>query len=772
VTDAGPDGQPPVARADLRLAAPAVAAWASAAFALGLPAQSGLLAAGALVAAGLVALRLRSRHVVVVLLVAGAASALAALRVAGVAAGPVRDLAAARAEVHAVLVATSDARRHRGRFGPYVVLRARVDEIVGRGVTTAVRTPVLVIGPGSWTGVRLGEWLRARGRLDTEEGPDVAAVLVAQGSPAVLSEPAPLARALGSLRRGLRRSVQDLGPVERVLVPALVDGDDAGMPGYAVAEFRTCGLTHLLAVSGANLTLVLGFLLVAARWSGVRAWGLSLVGAVGIAGFVLLARPEPSVLRAAAMGVVALVGLGAADRRRGARALTLAVLVLVLVDPWLARSVGFLLSAMATAGILALAPSWRDAMARWLPRWLAEALAVPMAAQVVCTPVIAAISGQVSLVAMVANLAAAPAVAPATVLGLLACLAAPLSSALAAGFGHLAGVAAWWIALVAKRCAALPGASLPWPAGVLSVTVLAGLCIALVVVTPKVLGRRGRCLAVAALLGIVLVRPPTTLGWPPAHWALVACDVGQGDALVLPAGEHTAVVFDTGPDPKLVDGCLDRLGISAVPLVVLTHLHADHVDGLPGVLRGRRVGEVEIGPLDSPPEQLDSVIRWTSSAGVPLTRVTYGERRRVAGLAWTVIGPVPGLAASLSTGEEGSPPNNASIVVKVREAGVSLLLTGDVEPPAQQALLRSGVDLRADVLKVPHHGSRYQDPRFVAAVGARLAIISVGADNDYGHPAPETLSLLHRLGAQVRRTDRDGDIAVVATPEGLSVATR
>ena len=150
----------------------------------------------------------------------------------------------------------------------------------------------------------------------------------------------------------------------------------------------------------------------------MRGRWLYVVGACGIAGFVLLARTEPSVLRAAVMGAVGLVAMGANGRQRGSRALGVAVVVLLLVDPPLATSMGFALSVLATAGILLLAPGWRDALCRWLPRWLAEAVAVPAAAQLACTPLVAAISGQVSLVAVAANLVVAPAVGPATVLGL------------------------------------------------------------------------------------------------------------------------------------------------------------------------------------------------------------------------------------------------------------------------------------------------------------------------------------------------------------------
>jgi competence protein ComEC len=756
---------------DLRLVLPALGAWLSAAWVVGLPSRSAAITVVLLAAAGIMVSRLGMRLLSVALLVAATAGVIAALRVAGVASGPIAALADEGAQVEIEFVVTSDPRLREGRFEPVVLFEARAERVTGRGRTTAVRSPLLVIADPGWLDVRFGSRIDAEGRLGVPQSTDLSAVFAVRGDPEVVSQPSAVNRFVSRLRVGLRAAAAGLGPVERVLVPALVDGDDADMPETAVEEFRVCGLTHLLAVSGANLTLVLSFIVLVGRRCGVRAHGLTALGVFGVVGFVLLARPEPSVLRAAAMGVVALAGLTAGSRRRGVRALCVAVLVLVLLDPWLARSVGFLLSSLATAGILVLAPPWRDAMNGWMPRWLAESLAIPMAAQLVCTPVLAVIAGQVSVVSVVANLAAAPAVGPATVLGLVSCLVSPASSTLAAFFAHLAGAAAWWIATVAHVGAALPGAALPWPIGARGVVLLVVFSLAATVVAPRLLSRRYRSLGVVAVMAVVLVRPPGLAGWPPDGWVMVVCDVGQGDGLVLNAGDGRGVVVDTGPDPALMDRCLDRLGIHSVPLVVLTHFHADHVEGLPGVLRGRSVGEVEVGPLPDPASEAVAVLRWTRSAGVPVTLVSYGETRQIGDLQWTVIGPVPGFDPGTESEDGGSPPNNASIVMLVQVHGIRILLTGDVEPPAQRAILDSGVDVAADVLKVPHHGSSHQDPEFIAACGAALAVVSVGVDNDYGHPAGNTLALLNRLGAVTRRTDQDGSIAVVQTSAGLAVRT-
>ena len=426
---------------DLRLVLPALGAWLSAAWVVGLPSRSAAITVVLLAAAGIMVSRLGMRLLSVALLVAATAGVIAALRVAGVASGPIAALADEGAEVEIEFVVTSDPRLRQGRFEPVVLFEARAEQVTGRGRTTAVRSPLLVIADPRWLDVRFGSRIDAEGRLGVAR---IAPTCRRSSRFAAIprcSQPSTVNRFVSRLRIGLRAAAAGLGPVERVLVPALVDGDDADMPEPAVEEFRVCGLTHLLAVSGSNLTLVLSFIVLVGRRCGVRAHGLTALGVLGVVGFVLLARPEPSVLRAAAMGVVALAGLTAGSRRRGVRALCVAVLVLVLLDPWLARSAGFLLSSLATAGILILAPPWRDAMNGWMPRWLAESLAIPMAAQLVCTPVIAAIAGQVSIVSVVANLAAAPAVGPATVLGLVSCLVSLASSTLAAFFAHLAGAA-------------------------------------------------------------------------------------------------------------------------------------------------------------------------------------------------------------------------------------------------------------------------------------------------------------------------------------------
>ncbi|WP_341805389.1 ComEC/Rec2 family competence protein [Nocardioides ochotonae] len=704
-----------------------------------------------------------------VVLVAGAVVVAVLVRQQQVTEGPVGRLAEERAVVSAVGVVASDPRPVAGRFGDVVLVRVTVLEIEGRGRMHRLRAPVLVIGDEQWLDLPLGSGVRFGGRLAPPDQADLAGVLSPTGRPVSVSDPDVWWRAAAAVRASLRASVAHRPADQQVLVPAMVNGDDAGLDPGLADEFRATGLTHLLAVSGTNLTLVVGFLLVLARWSGVRGRWLLVVGALGILGFVLLARTEPSVLRAAVMGTVALVGMGANGLRRGMRALGAAVVALLLVQPSLAVTAGFALSVLATAGILVLAPGWRDAMARWLPRWLAEAVAVPAAAQLACTPVVAGISGEVSLVAVLANLLVAPVVGPATVLGLAGGLVGLLWAPAGALLGTLASWCVAWIILVARRGAALPTAAVDWEAGAASLTLLTLLCGVLALAGPWVL-RRPLAGVACCLVAIaaVFVRIPTP-GWPGGDWVLAACDVGQGDALVVRTGEHAGAVVDAGPDPGAVDRCLDDLGVREVPLLVLTHFHADHVAGLAGVLDGRSVGAIETASLLDPPAAVADVVAAAAAAGVPVRTAAPGERT-VGEARIEVLRPAD--PAPYDGPGDGTTANDASVVLLVEVAGVSALLTGDLEPPGQAALERQVAGLQVDVLKLPHHGSRHQDPDFLTSLGARVVLVSVGEDNDYGHPAPDALTPFEAAGARVLRTDLGGDLLVLARDDELAVRTR
>jgi competence protein ComEC len=492
------------------------------------------------------------------------------------------------------------------------------------------------------------------------------------------------------------------------------------------------------------------------------------VAALGLAGFVVLVGPEPSVVRAAAMGGITLLALAAGRARAAVPALAAAVVVLVLVRPGLAGDAGFALSVAATAAIVLLAPGWtRRLRERGCPSLLADALAVSAAAGLATAPLVAGLNGTVSLVSLPANLLAAPAVAPATVLGLAATVVGALCAPVGEVLVRLAGLPTRWLVVVAERAAALPDGATGWPAGTGGAVLLTLLLLA----GGWSLWRwpRLRPLALAALLGLVVVGWPlrqAVRGWPPPEAVVVACDVGQGDALVIPTGNGGGVLIDAGPDVGAVDRCLDRLGVDALPLVLLSHLDADHAGGLAGALAGRAVGVVATGqlsPADTRGPALDALVRRSGG-----TRATLlpGDRRTVGTAAIEVLAPDPRRATWAAAA------NDLSVVVRITQHGVRVLLTGDLGAEAEARLVRDGLDLRADVLKVPHHGSADADPGFLAASGARVGLVSVGADNPYGHPAARTLRELARAGMQVHRTDREGDLVVAGTADGWGIATR
>jgi len=736
------------------------------------------LPSGDLPAGGRSALaRVVLRRVVAGALVCVAASAAGVgFRLTAVGSGPVRALAVREATATLEAVVTGDpvvsVEAGSARRRTTVLVPMRVEEVDRR----RIRVPVLLLaGDDAWKPLVPSQHVRLTARLVVpRHGELLAAIGLVRGPPAVVGGPSLPQRWASVIRSRLRAAVGRLPADQRGVLPGLVDGDTSLLDPELADAFVKAGLTHLMAVSGENLSLLIGAVLMVGRLTGLGRRALPLFAGATVFGFVLVTRPSPSVLRAAVMGSVALLAVVTGRERRGVPALCAAVLVLVLLDPGLARSYGFALSALATAGILMLAPPWRRSLARRLPgsvpgralrrvaAMLAEPLAVSAAAHVACAPVLVLLDGEVSLVAVPANLLAAPAVGPATLLGVLAAAVAPISLSIARVIVVPAGLAVSWIADVARVCARAPYAAVAWPAGPVGAALLAAVFIGGALTLRRPGPRRVVAAAMAGVAAVALIVHILAPGWPPRGWRFVACDVGQGDGLVLAAGPGRAVVVDTGPAPRPIDRCLSDLRIRAVPLLVLTHPHADHVDGVRGVLRGRAVGETVISPDSAGEERRLLAGRRVRPAGV-------GDVWTVGPLTLGVIGPLTTLR--VSTRDPGTLVNDASVVLLARWPGLTALLCGDIEIEAQRRLLAAGTP-RADILKVPHHGSSHQDPGFLAAAHARIALTSVGVDNEYGHPAPATMALLARLGLRSYRTDRDGDIAVIGSSDGPTVVTR
>ncbi|HEX7307739.1 DNA internalization-related competence protein ComEC/Rec2 [Lentzea sp.] len=742
---------------DFRLAPAAAAVWATAVAGLFLNWQMSVLTGLSAGAIGFLAWRRAwwTRTCAIALLISGP---VAAAWVGG---------NVLRAETHPLRVAANEGRsttltvevdtRPRGiRAEGFGGQQGGVDHVILTASADGAHL-VLLAPADRWRDLLPGQRVTVKGTLAPPRGGDLASALLRVRGPPLDPRPAPVWQTwAGELRAGLRHASAVLDDEEAGLLPALVVGDTERMVPRIVDEFRTAGLSHLLAVSGANLAIVCGAVYLLLRRLGPRqAAGAAMVALVG---FVVLAGPEPSVLRAAVMGAVALLALVLGRERSAVPSLATAVFVLVLVDPALGGDPGFALSVIATAALVLVAPRWARALKdRGVPGGLAEAIVIPTAASLATAPVVAGLSGQVSLVSVVANLVAGPVVAPATVLGVVAAVVAPLWPEAAELVVHVAGPAVTWLIQVGRQAATVPGAAVGWPRGWTGAVALT----AVVAVTVLLLRfKKTRTLVVAVLVGGFVVLVPLKVvapDWPPEGWKAISCDVGQGDAVVLATDDaDRAVLVDTGPDPGAVDRCLKTLGIKRIPLLVLTHLHADHVGGLDAVLTGRAVGAVAVGPLKEPEWAWREVSARARAHGVRVVEPKAGERFALPGLELEVLGPRrPPVAEDANT-----TVNDYSLVLKAYTRAGRVLLTGDVELAGQAALLGER-DLAAEVLKVPHHGSRYSLPAFLRAVRPRVALVSVGEGNRYGHPSPHVVDELRTGGALVLRTDKDGDLAVL-----------
>ncbi|GAA5068684.1 ComEC/Rec2 family competence protein [Nocardia callitridis] len=1082
---------------DARLLPAALCCWGVTIVALALGWVAGLLVAGALVVAaiGLWVLLLwsvahraeRSRAVAVVALAAvvlGIGFALAgAWREHRAQTHPLR--AAIGRSLHVVAIPVDDPKPLRGAaFGgeQQWVVRADLREYRLGGATVRAGGEVVILAAGQeWATLSPGHQLDFLARVSAPSRSDLTIVaLRATGPPKVIGTLPWWQRAAGSMRASFASAAEHaLSPDPAGLLPALVVGDVSHLSDEVRDEFKTSGLQHLCVVSGANFTILLTAVLFV-----VRALTLGPRVAAALAGatllmFVIVARPDPSVLRAAAMGAITLLAVVTGRRKQALPALCAAVIGLLALWPALAVSAGFALSAVATGGLILLAPSWADWLrARGWWRTPAEVVAVSAGAFVVTTPLMVALTGQVSLVAIVANVLVAPVVAPITVIGaagaVLSCLWQPLAEVIL----RCAAPPMWWVLFVAEHAAGVPGATVAVPGG-LGGGLLACLLVVLGIAVLRLPALRR--IVLATVLGVVSVLIPVRIwhpGWPPSGWALAVCDVGQGDGLALSLGDGSAVVIDTGQEPKPMRACLDRLHIKHIALLVLTHPHADHIGGLTGALAGRTVSAIGIGaherpensgavvkpvvthpepfaipggsaavatllpaadirpgwsarspterstPPNSPADdesaltraefaryeitdvasnsiegvrrrnfgkgspashgshrpvlasrwearvrtdrigddvppavdpsaavgprnpaweqhrdvvgrslpvsrsggssrasrraseghrrkaEFSSAARWpgrsadlvgagagrradrnddggrearwptvccstsahhprtasvptsgcarfrwcrsprspadyssaaggrpqlravgtqgdslsarwpitttgggrvravdgagevagtavggqmrterrspgeegsagdgwaqvfavAEQAGVPLVELSAGQVLRFGDVGLNVLAPLPGGPRPVP-GDEGEGANARSVVIAADTAAGRVLLTGDIETPTQRALLNAGSPLAADILKLPHHGSRNTAPEFLAAVNPRLVVVSVGADNTFGHPNPGILTSLTDRGATIARTDRSGDILVLGTANDLRLIT-
>jgi len=609
-----------------------------------------------------------------------------------------------------------------------------------------LRVPIRVMtSKQSVTTLLPGQRFSAEGRIVASNEARVAALVVIKDDIEIQTQASRWASALGAIRLGLRSLSGDGNA--GALIPGMVLGDTSKQSAEFKNSMKRSGLTHLVAVSGANFALVSAFVLWMMQFLFARMKFRLSATAISLIAFIALVRPSPSVLRAAAMAAVLLVAQGTKRGRDSLPALGFAMAAVVIVDPWQARDAGFALSVLATAGLLLFAPVLIEKLSTHMPDKLAQALAPPIAAIVFCSPIIVSLSGYLAPMSVIANLLAAPFVAPITIVGFIAALFSPLVPLLST-------VLIWFIRFPAGAIALIAHWASSFPVLTLRTGKIGFLIVASFTLGSWLFKKWFKHILVFTL--IILISITWLQRWPGGDWQVANCDIGQGDSMVINLGNHQGIVIDVGPDAVAEDRCLKALGINEIPLLILSHFHADHVAGLPGAIKNRAVGQVWVSVNAAP--LVESAMAQSALNGVEMIKAVRGMSAKVGPLAINVLWPTLSATSFEEMPGEGSQINNSSIATLITSDAFSIFAGGDLEPPVQQILVKDVFPV--DIYKVCHHGSRYQDLAFMSALHPRISIISVGAGNTYGHPAVQTLEALARLGSQVVRTDIDGAIAV------------
>ena len=620
-----------------------------------------------------------------------------------------------------------------------------------------VRMTVDVVGAGGEP-PRLGQRVHVEGRASTSSDTRRALTLwnaritPRDGSHRVLA-------VVASVRDSARTAATKLPDEVRGLALGMTIGDTAEIPPSLGAAMRTTGLTHLTAVSGSHfaiVTLALGWLLKRAiRPRPVRA----LVLAVGMSALAALVLPEPSVLRALTMSLAVAMGWWWGRPARALPALSAGLLVLLIAEPGLAGAIGLQLSVVAVIAIVVWSPRLAVVLTRWMLAPLARAVAVPLAAWLSCWPLLVVLRPGVGPYAVAANLVSALAAFPVTVIGLAATVVSTVWPGGGAALMWAAGMCAWPVAWSARAFAAAPGAWIAWPQGAAGVALAAAVTGCLVLATATARLKVGFRLA-AAIVAVVLAgtSPAWTVAVGPAmdDWRVVVCDVGQGDMMLVRVDAHSAVVIDTGPAGGAGASCLHRYGVTHVPLLVLTHPHADHDGAVTELAAAAAIDLAWVSPAARGPGH-DVGARDAASAGIHVSVPRPTEAWSEGDVHLSVLYP-PDSVAKASTSSE---INDASIAVAIRAGPLTILALGDLEEGGQGALARAlGGPVVVDLVKVAHHGSASQSSALAGLITARVAAVSVGADNPYGHPAPETLALYAPRSLAVLTTSLCGDIAL------------
>lgn len=633
-----------------------------------------------------------------------------------------------------------------------------------------VSAPVLVFAelpedrPGIGTEMSVDVTLKP-----TSSGDDVVAMAFAKAIPDTTRRPHPILEVGNSLRAQFIATAEQLPGSGAMLVPGLAVGDEALVDDDLDRAMKVSSLTHLTAVSGSNIAIIVAGIIALGRLLG---WSRPVrIAAAGfaLAGFVLLVTPQGSVIRAAAMAVIVLVLEARSRPVAGVPVLALAILVLLTADPWLSHDYGFALSAAATAGLLMGTRPVAEWLQQWLPPPIALLIAVPLVAQLACQPILLLLDATLPVYGVVANLLAAPAAPIATVVGLIACLVGAVVPQLGLLLAWIAWLPAQWIALIAETVDQLPGASVSWFAGPLGVMSWIVVCVAVALLALKRTPQRVKKALVVALafaLLITVTQATITMAQRPSTWRVVACDVGQGDAMLVRSGD-AIVLIDTGEDAEKLHACFRQFNIERIDLLILSHFDVDHS----GAVTELRIPVTSAWLPDTDEARREPVTAALHAAEIAVHFGARGDTLSLGDLTWRALSP----ERSSDGGPSSAEGNDSSLTVLAEPSSscldscLSVIALGDLGESAQASLLEQSV--AADVVKVSHHGSRDQNAELYGKISPQVGLFSVGEGNGYGHPTDDALDMLEAAGATSFRTDTHGHLAVTGVADNVQVWT-
>ncbi|GBF35306.1 late competence protein ComEC, DNA transport [Desulfocucumis palustris] len=615
--------------------------------------------------------------------------------------------------------------------------------------------------------------------------------------------------ALAVKSRLLKVAENTLSPARADLLNGIIFGVVGEMPPEEREIFCETGVNHILSVSGLHVGMLLAAMAFLLGMLNVSRPARFITITCVLIIYAVMTGLSPPVVRATIMALVLLLGHQLGREADWPTSLGLAALAILFFQPWALFEPGFQLSFCATWGILYLTPAIRTLLAKSFkfPPGAALFIAVPLAAQLGTVPLIAIHFNLITAASLPANLIAVPITGVILPLGALAAITGQFSMTLA-GFiniatGALLDLFKWLVEAIRE----IPGLFiyveapswifaaawylLFWALGKPVPGKVAGSG-----ETPPGSLAGGAFPAVSRGAAFTLLVFAAGVAWIPgrgpgdAGLRVHFIDVGQGDSAYVEFPGGGNMLVDAGGRPgefesargagDVVVDYLKGQGVNRLDVLVITHPHEDHAGGVGAVVRRFAIGSVVVPPLppaegsassgaykggERPDPAYGRLLEDIALKGIPVEIAVSGDRLKLdREVGIEVINPAPELMEGTR-----SDLNNNSLVLMMEYRQQTLLLAADIEEEAQRRILESGRDIHCTVLKVPHHGSRYISPEFFGRAGPRLAVISAGKNNNFGHPDPQTLQLLEDLGVRVYRTDRDGAVVVSTDGEKIRV---